>query len=63
MLIYLNIGDVMRLSFKQKAILYISVVFFILIALYSNIFLKERKDLDVDAMTQNVDIYVDVKKH
>ncbi len=53
----------MRLSFKQKAILYISVVFFILIALYSNIFLKERKDLDVDAMTQNVDIYVDVKKH
>lgn len=57
MLIYLNIGDVMKLSFKQKAILYISIVFFLLIALYSNIFLKERKNLEVYTMTQNVNIY------
>lgn len=47
----------MKLSFKQKAILYISVVFFLLITLYSNTFLKERKNLEVYTMTQNVNIY------
>ena len=47
----------MKLSFKQKAILYISIVFIILIAIYSNTFLKERKNLEVYTMTQNVNIY------
>ena len=47
----------MKLSFKQKAIVYISIVFFLLIALYSNIFLQERKNLEVYIMTQNVNIY------
>lgn len=47
----------MKLSFKQKAILYISVACFLLIALYSNIFLKERKNLEVYTMTQKVNIY------
>ncbi len=47
----------MKLSFRQKAIVYISIVFFLLIALYSNTFLKERKNLEVYTMTQNVNIY------
>ena len=47
----------MKLSFRQKAILYISIVFFLLIALYSNTFLKERKNLEVYTMTQKVNIY------
>ena len=47
----------MKLSFRQKAILYISIVFFLLIALYSNTFLKGRKNLEVYTMTQNVNIY------
>ena len=47
----------MKLSFRQKAILYISIVFFLLIALYSNIFLKERKNLEVYTMTKKVNIY------
>lgn len=47
----------MKLSFKQKAILYISIFFIILIAIYSNTFLKERKNLEVYTMTQNVNIY------
>ena len=47
----------MKLSFRQKAIVYISIVFFLLIALYSNTFLKERKILEVYTMTQNVNIY------
>lgn len=47
----------MKLSFKQKAILYISVVFFLLIALYSNIFLKERKNLETQVFKNKVEIY------
>lgn len=47
----------MKLSFRQKAIVYISIVFFLLIALYSNTFLKGRKNLEVYTMTQNVNIY------
>ena len=47
----------MKLSFRQKAIVYISIVFFLIIALYSNTFLKERKNLEVYTMTQNVNIY------
>ena len=47
----------MKLSFKQKAILYIIIVFIILIAIYSNTFLKERKNLEVYTITQNVNIY------
>lgn len=47
----------MKLSFKQKAILYISIFFIILIAIYSNTFLKERKNLEVYTITQNVNIY------
>lgn len=47
----------MKPSFRQKAIVYISIVFFLLIALYSNTFLKERKNLEVYTMTQNVNIY------
>ena len=47
----------MKFSFKQKAILYISIFFIILIAIYSNTFLKERKNLEVYTMTQNVNIY------
>lgn len=47
----------MKLSFKQKAILYISIVFFVLIAMYTNAFLKERNNLEVDAITREVKIY------
>ena len=47
----------MKLSIKQKAILYICVVFFMLLALYSNIFLKDRYNLEVDALSQKVKIY------
>ena len=48
-----------RLSYliKQKTILYISIVFFSLMALYVNSFLKERNNFEVDAITQNVKIY------
>lgn len=47
----------MKLSLKQKTILYISIVFFSLMALYVNSFLKERNNFEVDAITQNVKIY------
>lgn len=47
----------MKLSFRQKAILYISVVFFLLIALYSNTFLKERKNLETQVFKNKVEIY------
>lgn len=47
----------MKLSLKQKTILYISIVFFALMALYVNAFLKERNNFEVDAITQNVKIY------
>ena len=48
----------MRLSFKQKTILYISIVFFTLMALYVNTFLRERTNFEVDAITRDVEIYI-----
>lgn len=47
----------MKLSLKQKTILYISIVFFTLMALYVNAFLRDRNNLEVDAITQDVIIY------
>lgn len=47
----------MNLSLKQKTILYISIVFFTLMALYVNAFLKDRNNFEIEAITQEVDIY------
>ena len=47
----------MNLSLKQKTILYISIVFFTLMALYVNSFLKDRNNFEIEAITQEVDIY------
>ena len=47
----------MKLSLKQKTILYISIIFFTLIGLYANTFFRDRNNLDVDAITQDVVIY------
>lgn len=47
----------MKLSFKQKTILYISIVCFIITALYTNIFFKERIDLDTQVFKNKVEIY------
>lgn len=47
----------MKLSIKQKTILYICIVFLLLLALYSNAFLKDRYNLEVDAISQEVKIY------
>lgn len=48
----------MKLSLKQKTILYISIVFFTLMALYVNTFLRDRNNFEVDAITQDVEIYI-----
>ncbi len=47
----------MNLSFKQKAILYISIIFFALIALYANTFLSKRNNLEIDAISEEVEVY------
>lgn len=47
----------MKLSLKQKAILYICIVFFIILALYTKVFLKNRNYLEIDTMSQQVKIY------
>ena len=47
----------MNLSLKQKTILYISIVLFIITALYVTAFLKDRNNFEIEAITQEVDIY------
>lgn len=47
----------MKLSNKQKSILYVSIVLIVLLALYAEAFIKDRNINFIETVNTQVDIY------